>query len=325
MTDPNQGAQPSKWKPLGLFLTFLVLLTALPQGIAIAHTKGFIHLGPTVQGARLAFFMWAPGHAAIFTRLICGESLRGPEWKLGEARHQWAAYLIPLGYSFAAYIVIWGLGLGGFPDPDFTGRVVTAFGMKQGHTFLALGIYFVTVATVHILGSFHLALGEEVGWRGFLLPELMKVVSLRSASLLVGVIWFAWHVPSILWNNYNNGAPMAFTLTAFFVVVMSASVIMANLFAKWGSVWAMALFHASHNAFLQNFFDPVTAGKGESAKYLIGEFGVPVATAMLFVAIYSFVRMGAEAPSGTSQMAQWTKPEGTPSGRMGTRNFAVAT
>jgi len=38
-------------------------------------------------------------------------------------------------------------------------------------------------------------LGEEIGWRGVLLPQLMQRVSPLAASLVVGVVWYAWHVP----------------------------------------------------------------------------------------------------------------------------------
>ncbi|HEY6985410.1 MAG TPA: CPBP family intramembrane glutamic endopeptidase, partial [Rhodanobacteraceae bacterium] len=38
-------------------------------------------------------------------------------------------------------------------------------------------------------------LGEEIGWRGVLLPELLRKMSPLAAALIVGVVWYAWHVP----------------------------------------------------------------------------------------------------------------------------------
>lgn len=38
-------------------------------------------------------------------------------------------------------------------------------------------------------------LGEEIGWRGVLLPQLMQRISPLAAALVVGVVWYAWHVP----------------------------------------------------------------------------------------------------------------------------------
>jgi membrane protease YdiL (CAAX protease family) len=43
-------------------------------------------------------------------------------------------------------------------------------------------------------------LGEESGWRGFLLPELNKKYSLRISSLMVAAIWIFWHFPAFFFN-----------------------------------------------------------------------------------------------------------------------------
>lgn len=41
-------------------------------------------------------------------------------------------------------------------------------------------------------------LGEEIGWRGLLLPQLLKTMNPIGATIIVGVIWFVWHVPLYL-------------------------------------------------------------------------------------------------------------------------------
>lgn len=51
-------------------------------------------------------------------------------------------------------------------------------------------------------------LGEESGWRGFLLPELSKRFSLRVSALIVAVIWMLWHLPAFLFHEtYMNMGP----------------------------------------------------------------------------------------------------------------------
>ncbi len=83
-------------------------------------------------------------------------------------------------------------------------------------------------------------LGEEVGWRGVLLPQLLKQVDAIRASLLVGCVWFAWHIPLYLADG-KDLHPLS-----FFVEVVSLSVITTWFFLKSGGSTAMAIFF--HNA-----------------------------------------------------------------------------
>ena len=39
------------------------------------------------------------------------------------------------------------------------------------------------------------ATGEEIGWRGFLVPELAKVLPFTGVALVSGLIWASWHYP----------------------------------------------------------------------------------------------------------------------------------
>ena len=52
-----------------------------------------------------------------------------------------------------------------------------------------------------------LALGEELGWRGLLLPELLPLGQ-RRAILLSGVIWGFWHAPVILQGHNYPSQPV---------------------------------------------------------------------------------------------------------------------
>lgn len=49
--------------------------------------------------------------------------------------------------------------------------------------------YFLILLFV-ILGS----IGEEIGWRGFLLPQLLKTHSLFISTLIIGLVWGVWHL-----------------------------------------------------------------------------------------------------------------------------------
>ncbi len=87
--------------------------------------------------------------------------------------------------------------------------------------------------------------GEEVGWRGFLLPRLQARMSALAATLIVAVIWTAWHLPLF---TFVDGY-LAMDLAGFgglFFSFLTGAVIMTWLFnASGGNLLALALFHAS--------------------------------------------------------------------------------
>jgi len=103
-------------------------------------------------------------------------------------------------------------------------------------------------AILAILGSF-LAdpgpLGEELGWRGFALPRLLKDRSALSAGVILGVIWGVWHLPAfILAGTPQNN--MSFPL--FMIGVVALSVLMTWAFkGTSGSVLAATLIHWTFN------------------------------------------------------------------------------
>ncbi len=91
-----------------------------------------------------------------------------------------------------------------------------------------------------------LALGEELGWRGFLLPEMLPLGQWR-AILLSGVIWGFWHAPAILQgHNYPSQPVLGVFLMVVFTVLLGA--FFSWLYLRTGSPWAPALAHGSLNA-----------------------------------------------------------------------------
>jgi CAAX protease family protein len=58
---------------------------------------------------------------------------------------------------------------------------------------------------------------------------------------------------------------------------------------KSGSLWSGVLLHASHNIFIQGFFDPITGDTGHT-RYVIGEFGAALPVAAVIIAFYFWTR-----------------------------------
>jgi len=91
------------------------------------------------------------------------------------------------------------------------------------------------------------ALGEEWGWRGWLLPALLPL-GRWPAILLVGVVWGLWHAPVILvgYNYPLEPAPVALLLMVGFCV--AAGSLLGWLRLRSDSVWPCAIGHGFVNA-----------------------------------------------------------------------------
>jgi membrane protease YdiL (CAAX protease family) len=217
-----------------------------------------------VNGGRYVFYlMWTPGTSALLTRLIFQRNLRGQGWMPGAPRYLAIAYFLPIAYAVVAYSIVWAL-VGSVDLARFTTPVAT---------FILLGS----------LQSLLSATGEELGWRGFLVPALAQRMDFTRTGIVSGAIWAAWHVPLILFADYNSGTAGWYSVLCFGVAVTAMGVIAAWLRLRSGSVWTAAILHASHNLYVQGFFDRVTVDTGPT-KWLTGEFGAALAIAILLTA-----------------------------------------
>ena len=86
--------------------------------------------------------------------------------------------------------------------------------------------------------------GEEIGWRGYLLPGLQHAVGLRLASIFVGVIWAGWHLP-LFFIAGTGSTGQSFPLYMFYATALSVA--MAWAFSRTGSLLLVMFMHASVN------------------------------------------------------------------------------
>ncbi len=105
---------------------------------------------------------------------------------------------------------------------------------------------------------FVLVVGEEIGWRGYALPKLLENHSAVTASLILGVLWGAWHLPTF----FIAGTPQAGTpFIAFLLYTTGLSVLFTWLYLHTqGSLLLATLFHGAIDSFgfVNNALDPVT-------------------------------------------------------------------
>ena len=242
--------------------------------------------------------MWSPGIAAIITQLLFTRSIRGLGWSFPAPKYLFTAYVVPLIYTAIVYGFGWLTGITPFNPEDFVELITPAYPMLQGQpTYITVTIGVLIVATYELIKTgFTRTLGEEIGWRGLLVPELAKRYSFTATSLITGVIWAIWHSPVFLFGDYNNaGAPLWFGLICFTVLVIGISFAFTWLRLKSGSVWPPMLLHASHNTFIQAVFTPLT-GKTALTPYVIDEFGIGLALVAVLIA-YFFWREASKSES----------------------------
>ncbi len=262
--------------------TKIILFLALTFVLSAITWVPIIRAGDIMAGDGLYILatMWSPAVAAILTRLITQRNARGMGWIPRPPRLLGLAYILPVLYALPVYLLAWGSDLGELNPSQWS--VIPDASPAVG---------LLMIATIGALTGLVSATGEEIGWRGLLVPELARLTSFRNVALISGAVWAAWHMPLMIFANYRGeGTPMLFSLTCFAVMVIGLAVIMAWLTLKSRSLWPAAILHATHNLFVQAVFDGATI-EGPSANWLTGEFGVGLAVTIA-IAAWLLIRFG---------------------------------
>lgn len=89
--------------------------------------------------------------------------------------------------------------------------------------------YALSMARLGMVNAFATALGEEIGWRGFLAPCIFEKPNLTAGTVIVGIDML-WHLPVIVFGMYNQGTSL------LSVAMISASIISTMLRQRSRSV-----------------------------------------------------------------------------------------
>jgi len=242
-----------------VILTFFLSLI----GYYLVINSKVIGISPFIA---MLCLMWCPALSAIITSLAYEKNIRGIGWKLGRVRWLVIGYTLPICYSTLAYGIIWLFGFA-IINPNYQFNIFS---------LIILGTLF----------NIAFAAGEEIGWRGFLVPHLYKLTgSFTKTSLITGIIWSVWHFPLIISGVYLAKMPMDFQLLFLVITVTAMTFPISWLRLKSGSVWPAVLLHASHNLYIQRVFDPLTIENSSLSKYMIGESGVVMMVILIGTAV----------------------------------------
>lgn len=266
--------------PTAVFLT-LVLLASLPFYWLLNASGG------RGEGMRLyvTALMWCPALAAVVACRAGGVPLAALGWRWPGGRLQAAAYLVPLAYGLAIYGIAWTTGLGAFSIGDYA----TWAGKMLGNPDWPPAAHVALMIALQVSAGFALscasALGEEIGWRGFLAPRLLSRFGFAGGSALVGLLWAAWHMPVLFWMNFGGAPPRPFAMACFTLSLVGMSFVYSWFRLRSASLWPAVFLHASHNVFITPVFSMLTRDTGSTA-YAIDEFGYLLAAASVLMAAW---------------------------------------
>jgi uncharacterized protein len=114
-----------------------------------------------------------------------------------------------------------------------------------------------------------LALFEEIGWRGWLLPHLIGLTSERRALVISSVIWATWHVPYGLAGIQRlDGISAGWTALVVPLGIFGSGLVIGWLWLRTKSLWIVASAHGALNSWGQYAFKFV-AGEGQPIDGLV--------------------------------------------------------
>ncbi len=205
-------------------LLVLYGLLGLPAALVILLQT----LGPTIAALVMAGMLDGPaGRRRLLARIRI--------WRVARRWYAFALLGIPAASILAAMVIpgaLIGLGDASVVKPAIEFLVYMAVGFFSGPLF------------------------EEPGWRGFALPRMQARMGALRATLVLGALWAAWHLPQYLvpeWADENGGLDPVLIVT-FLVMVVAIAPVMTWLFNRTqGSLLLVMLAHASINAALAAF------------------------------------------------------------------------
>jgi membrane protease YdiL (CAAX protease family) len=211
-------------KALGIFLglTFGLTLTLLLIACSIGWT---LFDAPMAMSQMLiGAAMFIPALSALITqKWVLRRSLKELGFQWGGAAYYWKTYLVMLLLFTVNYALTWIF----IQKPDLTlSSFLTQYGIQGGlpmpaNQMIAL-LALVTLVGAPVMNMIP-SLGEEIGWRGFLLPAL-EPLGQTKAAVFSGMIWALWHTPMILLLGFGYGRQAFPGFLLHFVLIFSLGI-----------------------------------------------------------------------------------------------------
>lgn len=254
----------SSKKQLTVFLGVTFVLSAFIEALIIKR-------GQSINTFLVLPLMFTPGLTAIACSNAFGNQMRDLALIKPSRRMFALSYAIPAIAATLVLLICVLIGVG-------------EFSLAQSSAIKAL----IVKPTIAVLMSTVLALGEELGWRGFLHTHLARA-RLPHPVLITSALWSVWHWPLILWAGYSSSEIPVLSLGLFTIQAVSFGVFLGWLRERSKSVVPAALAHGVHNTWIQEL-TPAFYQPGRLSPYFAGESGFVLAILYFILAAYLYRR-----------------------------------
>jgi uncharacterized protein len=264
----------------------LLVFFAIAVGTTTAIAVLTWSMGWTVQspvwGLLVPFAMWAPAAARFVARRTTDRDFRSTvslrRWGTTGAAVVLRPLAFPLLVYGSAYLIAWSTGLAQWNPGEGKWRTGSQIAANVVVNLSILGVY----------GTFT-AMGEEIGWRGYLQPRL-DAAGLRSSLLIVWLFQLAYHLPLMVGASYVDLGNLPVSFVLFAIGDLPFTFIAARECYLARSLWPAVFFHSFHNTISQWLFPKFfTVGAGQI--WLQGEDGLLPMAGYVALGVFFFAAM----------------------------------
>ena len=266
----SESVPPSTDRPLRQILVFLCFTYAITVAIALALPHAgitpFLTIAAPVLGFALTLAVAVPrGQRRAILATVGFHPRRG--------RGLLIAVVGPVLIGALSFSVAAAFGVVRFPGLD----AVSVSGLLNILVGAAISTF--------------VFLGEEIGWRGYLLFRLAEVTTPRVAAILTGACHAIFHLPLLLLTTTYQSAGQRWIVVPMVMITLT----LAGVWYGWlrlssGSIWPVCLSHSAFNNVMQTLAGVAIATSPATMAYVTTETGIVTMVTMVLVAAFLLVR-----------------------------------
>jgi membrane protease YdiL (CAAX protease family) len=253
----------------------------------LCAVKGWTVASPA-WGALVPIAMWAPALGRLVaTRTVdrgYTSTLSLRRWGVTGGQVVLVPLAIPLAIYGVGYAIAWSWGFAHWSPGG--GKWTTG---PQIAANLAINL-----SILGVFGTFT-AMGEEIGWRGYLQPRL-DAAGVRASVVVVTLVQIAYHAPLMVGAGYAQAGSLATSLALFAIGDLPVTFIWARETYLARSLWPAVFLHSFHNTISQWLF-PKFFTVAEDQIWLGGEGGLLPTAGYVVMGLAFFLWMQWRGPS----------------------------